>query len=135
MLSRLNNVRSTRALLAALGTSNPAVTASVESALVRMDERACLPSLIACLDDPSIRPHAIRQLARVQSAQKTAHVVEALRNSDARIRAGAAEALAAIGDVTAADALRRAQQDPHLEVRRAATKALAALEKEVIASH
>jgi len=135
LLSRLNNVRSTRALLEALGSSNPAVTAAVESALARMDERACLPSLIACLDDPSIRPHAIRQLARVQSAQKTAHVVEALGSSDARTRAGAAEALAAIGDATAAGALRRAQQDAHPEVRRAATDALAALEEAVIASH
>ena len=127
LLARLNDPQATRALLAAVDDPRPEVRGTAESALGRMDDRACVASLIACLGEHSLRPHAINRLVQVETAQKTALLVEALRNKDYRIRSGAAEALAAINDATAADALQQAEQDEQPEVQQAAREALAAL--------
>jgi HEAT repeat protein len=88
------------------------------------DHRAA-PTLRGRLADPDrfVRGRAVSALARL-GAQCLPLMLEALTDSEPRVRQGAAEVLGQVGDRAAIEGLLEALQDPAEPVRRAAAVAL-----------
>ena len=112
--------------LAALAEdSDPDIRWKAIVALGDIGDPRAAPTLRDRLADPDrfVRGRAVSALARLGSPCLPL-VMQALLDSDSRVRQGAAEVLGLVGDPTAVDNLLRALQDPVEPVRRAAAVAL-----------
>ena len=128
LLAALSDQAALHALLRAAADKNPEVSTAADYGLSRVNHRRCIGMLVDCLSDPTVREPAVRELRQLDHSQRTWLLVEALQNpSNSDLRFGAARALTELKDPAAADALRKAKNDPDARVRDAAGRALSAL--------
>jgi HEAT repeat protein len=103
---------------------------SAEALAQRAPKKALEAGLIKLLSDPNlgVRIRAIEALAAWKSRAAVPGLLKALRADQPDLRWKSAQALGAIGDPSAADALTYvASHDPEVEIQRAASDALKAL--------
>ncbi|HXH36460.1 MAG TPA: HEAT repeat domain-containing protein [Plantibacter sp.] len=97
-------------------------------ALLHVWDDSATPAVVAALGNQAWR---VREMAERVCAERgvgdTASLAPLLNDDHARVRAGAARALAAVGDDTTKPLLERLLQDPDREVRRAAQQSAKAL--------
>lgn len=97
-------------------------------ALLHVWDDSATPAVVAALGNQAWR---VREMAERVCAERrvgdAASLAPLLNDDHARVRAGAARALAAVGDATTKPLLERLLQDPDREVRRAAQQSAKAL--------
>src|ERR671929_220401 len=130
-LTQFTDRRLVAPLVDALSLPDATARALAAGKLAELGDRTAVPGLIATLadDDPHVREEAARALGRLGDPAALEPLLGALRDDRGdHVREEAAGALGALGadDERCVEALRAAQEDRHVMVRRAAAEALAA---------
>ncbi len=127
-LGQLGNAQHVDVLVERLSDPSNQVRFSTAAALAGMDQAAGIDFLFSAMRDadPILRTNAVKFLADVQKETGTveAQLIDALSNSEALTRAGAAQVLGQARVVAAVDALLNATIDADAQVRANAVIAL-----------
>jgi HEAT repeat protein len=99
-------------LMRLLSVAAPGTRSSATKALIRLDARDALPELVrmATTDNsPVVRSHAVAAVRKLgEPAQAVPVLLEALRDPDGGVSAGAAEELGVVADATAIEPIKSA---------------------------